>query len=83
VRRVIVAAVARPAAFLLASEAVAQFVGMNLIPALAAAALIGLVAAWMAYVYCEDWRRLAAPQLRRMRDLIEALIRRARAAPSA
>jgi hypothetical protein len=82
-RRAIVAAIGRPVALLFASEAVAQFVGMNLIPALAVAALVGLVAAWMAYVYCEDWRRVAVPQLRRARGLWEAFIRRAGPAPSA
>jgi hypothetical protein len=82
-RRVIIAAVARPAALLFVSEAAARFVGMNLVPALAVAVFIGLAAAWMAYAYCEDWRRLAAPQLRRARVLIEALIRRPGAAPSA
>ena len=56
---------------------------MNLIPALALAVLVGLVAAWMAYFYCEDWRRLAAPQLRRARGLWEAITRRAGPAPSA
>jgi uncharacterized membrane protein YuzA (DUF378 family) len=49
-RRVIIAAIARPAALLFASEAVAQFVGMNLILALAVAALVGLAAVWMATV---------------------------------
>ena len=82
-RKVIIAAIARPAALLFASEAAAQFVGMNLILALAVAALVGLVAAWMAYFYCEDWRRFAAPQLRRARGLWEAFIRRAGPAPSA
>ena len=62
-RRIIIAAVARPAALLFASEAVAQFVGMNLIQALAVAALVGLVAAWMAYVYCQDWRQLIDVQV--------------------
>ena len=56
---------------------------MNLILALAVAVLIGLVAAWMAYAYCEDWRRLAEPQLRRARGLWEAAVRRAGPAPSA
>ena len=40
---VIIAAIARPAALLFASEAVSQFVGMNLVLALAVAALVGLV----------------------------------------
>jgi O-antigen/teichoic acid export membrane protein len=82
-RKVVIAAIARPAALLFASEAVAQFVGINLVPAFAAAALVGLVAAWMAYFYCEDWRRLAGPHLRRARGVLEAVIRRARPAPSA
>jgi hypothetical protein len=82
-RRAVIAAIARPAALLFAGEAVSQFVGMNLIPALAVAALVGLAAAWMAYFYCEDWRRLAVPQLRRARGLWEAFIRRAGPAPSA
>ena len=68
-RRVVIAAIARPAALLFASEAVARFVGMNLVPALAVAVLIGLVAAWMAYAYCEDWRRLAVSQFDRARGL--------------
>jgi O-antigen/teichoic acid export membrane protein len=82
-RRVIIAAIARPAALLFAAEAVSQFVGMNLILAIAVAALVGLVAAWMTYFYCEDWRRVAEPQLRRARGLWEAFIRRAGPAPSA
>jgi hypothetical protein len=62
-RRVIIAAIARPAALLFASEAVSQFVGMNLILALAVAALVGLAAVWMAYTYCDDWRLFAIGQL--------------------
>ncbi len=82
-RRSVIAAIARPAALLFASEVVGRFVGMDLILALPAAALVGLVGAWMAYVYCEDWRRLAGGQLRRWRDFVEARIRRAGPAPSA
>jgi O-antigen/teichoic acid export membrane protein len=81
-RRVIIAAIARPAALLFASEAVAQFVGMNLILALAVAALVGLAAAWMAYIYCDDWRWFAIGQLRRARALVEARIGRTGPAPS-
>jgi O-antigen/teichoic acid export membrane protein len=75
-RRVIIAAIARPAALLFASEAVSQFVGMNLILALAVAALVGLAAVWMAYIYCDDWRLFAIGQLRRARALVKARIAR-------
>ena len=75
-RRVIIAAIARPAALLFASEAVSQFVGMNLILALAVAALVGLAAVWMAYIYCDDWRLFAIGQLRRARALVKARIGR-------
>jgi hypothetical protein len=61
---------------LIASEAVAQFVGMNLILALAVAALVGLAAGWMAYIYCDDWRWFAIGQLRRARALVKARIGR-------
>ena len=57
-----IAAIARPAALLFASEVAAQFVGTNLVPALALAVLVGLVATWMAYAYCEDWRQLIDAQ---------------------
>jgi O-antigen/teichoic acid export membrane protein len=82
-RRPVVAAIARPAALLFASEALGRFVGMNLFLAVPAAALVGLVAVWMAYAYCEDWRRFAVDQLRRTRGFVEARIRRAGPAPSA
>jgi len=50
-RRVIIAAIARPAALLFASEAVAQFGGHEPHPGcLRLAALVGVVAAWMAYL---------------------------------
>ena len=75
-RRVIIAAIARPAALLFASEAAAQFVGMNLILALAVATLVGLAAVWMAYIYCDDWRWFAIGQLRRARALVKARIGR-------
>ena len=81
--KTVIAAIARPAALLFVSEAIAQFVGMNVYLALPAAVLVGLVAVWMAYLYCEDWRRLAGAQLRRVRGLIEARIRRTGPAPSA
>jgi O-antigen/teichoic acid export membrane protein len=82
-RKVVVDAIARPAALLFASEVVARFVGMNLALALPAATGVGLVGAWMAYAYCEDWQRLFAAQFRRGRSLAEGLLRRAGPAPSA
>ena len=82
-RRVTVAATARPAALLFASGAAAQSVGTNLVLAPAVAALVGLAAAWMAYIYCDDWRKFAIGQLRRARALVEARIGRTGPAPSA
>ena len=81
-RKRVVAAIVRPAALLFASQVVARFVGMNLFLALPAAALVGLVAVWMAYTYCEDWRRFAIDQLRVARGFAEARIRRAGPSPS-
>jgi O-antigen/teichoic acid export membrane protein len=82
-RRVVIAAVARPAALLVVSEVAARFIGPNLLVAVPAAFLAGLAALGLAYVYSDDWRTFLRSQFRRARGVVEGLMRPDRPAPLA
>ena len=82
-RRDVASAVARPAALLCCCGIASPFVGSSPALAVPAAALAGLIAVGLAYVYSDDFRRIMSAQLIRARNLGEGLIRRAKSAQSA
>jgi O-antigen/teichoic acid export membrane protein len=82
-RRVVVSAVARPAALLGISEAAAWFIGQNFMLAVPAALLAGAAALALAYTYSPDWRRFLSSQFRRARGVVHGFMRPDRPAPLA